>query len=245
VKHTCILLLALLMAAPVLAKDQGKEKKTPANRVVDSGSFGIFMDGKRVGTETFKIEQRPGVSVATAELKVDDGKTRADQTSEMQVTPEGNLRLYTWHSTYPEKEESVVEPKDQLLIEHLTPADQKKQDVPHILPLSTVILDDNFFSHRQMLVWRYFAQGCDVQDSHYMCPTTPTHFSILVPHQHVAGNVEMQLLGRGTTTFKGTEQEFNKFKLTADGVQWILWVDDQYKLVKITVLGNNVEIVRD
>src|SRR5262245_42987136 len=130
---------AVLLAATWLNagdKDKATADKMEA-KVVDSGSFGIFVNGKRVGTETFKIEQRTDFSIATAEIKVDDGNTKATQTAEMQINPNGDLRLYTWKATVPAREESTVEPNDQLLMEHVVGADLKKHDVPHVLPLST------------------------------------------------------------------------------------------------------------
>jgi hypothetical protein len=31
----------------------------------------------------------------------------------------------------------------------------------------------------------------------------------------------------------------------ADTGQWLLWVDDQFKVIKMTVPGTNVEVIRD
>ena len=50
--------------------------KAPTVQVVDSGSFGVFVNGRRVATETFKIEQHAGGSMARSELKVEDGSSR-------------------------------------------------------------------------------------------------------------------------------------------------------------------------
>jgi hypothetical protein len=47
------------------------------------------------------------------------------------------------------------------------------------------------------------------------------------------------------TKIKGLDVELNKIKLDSDGVLWVLWVDDQYKVVKMAVPANNVEIIRD
>jgi hypothetical protein len=247
VKKGIALLAALLMAATVAAKDKDKEeKKSSGPQLVDSGTFGIYISGKRVGTETFRIEQSAEVGTASADLKVNDGATRAEQSAEMQVGRDGNLRSYKWHSTLPAKEESVVEPKDQFLVEHILPADQHKQDVPYILPLSTVILDDNFFSHRELLVWRYLATGCIPRDGLLAC--NPSQFGVLIPHQHASGSVVVELMGREKITVKGVEKELNKIKLDADGVQWTLWAEDpegHYKIVKMAVPAINVEVLRD
>jgi hypothetical protein len=247
VKKLTVLLALLLTAACALAKDKDKDKpKDKKNTPVDSGSFGIFLNGKRIGTEKFTIEQQVDEGVVTAAITVDDGSNRAEQNSELRVGADGNLKLYKWRSTLPTREESIVEPKEQLLIEHLTAADQKKRDVPYILPLSTVILDDNFFSQREVLIWRYLATGCIPKDGQLHCG--PSRFGTLVPHQHLAGNTTVELVGRDKIAVKGTEKELNKIKIDADGVQWILWVDDpenHYKVIKMSIPSGNIEVWRD
>src|SRR5690348_12779242 len=105
------MLIMVLLPASLLCSSQEKDKKSV--KVVDDGSFGIFMNGKRIATETFHIEQHSDMGVATSEIKVtEDGVLKADQSSEMQIASNGDLRLYSWHATVPEKEQSVVEPKD-------------------------------------------------------------------------------------------------------------------------------------
>jgi hypothetical protein len=240
-KKSSVFLSILILACSMSAAD--KNKKEGSGKVVDAGSFGIFLNGKRVGTETFHIEERNSVSIANSQIKVDDGNQKAEQSSEMQITPKGELVLYTWHSNGPPKEESVVEPKDQLLIQHIMPADQKKQDVPYILPLSTVILDDNFFSHREILVWRYLATGCLRKDEQLVCG--PSYFGILVPRQHSSSSAVMELVGQDKIKLKGVDTELNKIRLDTDGIHWFLWVDDQYKVMKMAVPAINVEIIRD
>src|SRR5215470_2324948 len=76
-------------------KDKGKPaRKTSSTQVVDSGTFGIFLNGKRIGTEKFNIEQHTDMAIITAEIKVDDGTSRSEQSSEMRVGGDGKLKLY-------------------------------------------------------------------------------------------------------------------------------------------------------
>ena len=49
----CLTLAVSLSAAPV-SKDRDKEKEREG-KPVDAGSFGIYQNGNRVGTETFSI----------------------------------------------------------------------------------------------------------------------------------------------------------------------------------------------
>ena len=254
------ILSAILFSWMAAAGALGDKDKPPLEpKVVDSGSFGLFLGGKRIGTETFKIEQKSDFSIATAELKVDDGNVHAAQNAEMRVNPNGDLRSYIWRSTTPRTEEASVEVQNQVLVEHIVPENQKKVDVPHMLPLSTVILDDNFFSQREVLLWRYLATGCVWKEgTGRMCGTTT--FPVLVPQQHLSANATLEAAGTEKVTVKGTQRELNKVILSfgdpkqlvvmnagpaADTGQWVLWVDDQYKVVKITFTGSNFEVIRD
>src|ERR1041385_7220925 len=129
----CLVLVLALVPSSVLAGSQ-KEQRSTDGKIWDSGSFGIFVDGKRVGTEKFKIQQRGNSSVITSEFKMQQGTFKASQTSEMELARNGDLQSYTWQSNQPKKEECRVNTKDQLLVEHITPADQKEVDIPHLLP---------------------------------------------------------------------------------------------------------------
>ena len=228
------------------------------SKVVDSGSFGIYVNGKRIGTETFKIEQHPDIHVATAEIRVDDGTVKAVQSAEMQVTPQGDLHSYVWRASAPTKEEASVVPSDQRLIEHIVPANMKKTDVPHALTAATAILDDNFFSQREVLLWRYLATDCILKDGGLTCGAS--NFVALVPRQHTYLTVTMSIVGTDKLTVKGNMREFTTFALQmgdpkqlivmngkkeAAPRQWLLWVDDQYKVFKIAVPDSNVEVIRD
>src|SRR5438874_13304163 len=90
------------------------EAKAPSSQVIDSGSFGVFVNGRRVATETFKIEQRAGGSTAKSELKVEDGSM---QRSEMELTDRGEIVRYGWQQEKPIKAELSVVPKDEFLSE--------------------------------------------------------------------------------------------------------------------------------
>lgn len=249
-----------LLAGSLHAGDKDKTPEKLQQKVVDSGSFGLYIGEKRIGTETFKIEQRPDFSVATAQLKVDDGNVQATQTAEMRVAANGDLKSYTWRATSPHLEEANVEPQDQLLVEHISPADQKKVDYPHMLPLSTAILDNNFFSQREVLLWRYLATSCVWKRGEGRGMCGPGSYGVLVPQQHQAASASIEFVGVDKVMVKGAERQLNKIILRVgdpkqlvimngqsdgDSGQWVLWVDDDYKIVKITVSGSNFEVVRD
>jgi hypothetical protein len=128
--------------------------KIPNSQVVDSGSFGVYVSGKRVATETFHIEQGTGGSTAKSELKAEGSVQR----SEMELTSRGEIVRYGWQQIQPTRAEVSVVPKDEFLSEIINPGpNQKAFNVPFLMPHSTPIVDDNFFLHREILMWRYRA----------------------------------------------------------------------------------------
>jgi len=57
---------ALLAAAAMASIPAWSFKGSNEGQLVDSGAFGIFRQGRRIGTETFTIHQGPDVSVVAA-----------------------------------------------------------------------------------------------------------------------------------------------------------------------------------
>jgi len=230
-----------VIVSSVLAIAGSKTVKSSGDAtLVDAGSFGIFQRGHRVATETFRVEQRPEYSTTTSELKLTDG---TGQSSELQLWSNGNLRKYMWRATAPEKAESVLEPGDQVLTQRVRMGSEKPQQIPYILPASTIVLDDYFFVHRELLTWRYLASGCVSGES--KCQLLKAQLGIIVPRQHTPGTVTMEYVGREQVVVRGTQQELNRFNLKSEDQNWQLWLDDHHKLVRILITSENTEVVRD
>jgi hypothetical protein len=240
--------ISAILFAVVCMAPGGFAGKGNAKQLVDSGSFGIFVNGHRVATETFKVEQSSTMSVTRSEIRVEDLPQKIAQSSEMQLDPNGDLRRYDWQQYQPQKAELVVEPKDEFLVERLIPgpaSKDKPQNLPHLLPHSTVILDDNFFSHRQILAWKYLAAGCHMEGDVTKCKLTPAQYGILIPNQHASSTVFMEYKGLQKVTVKGTEKQLGAFLLRTESGDWTLYLDESHRLVRILVPDEKTEIVRD
>ena len=219
-----------------------------SKEVVDSGSFGVYVGGKRVASEVFRIEQGSSMHLAHAELRLEDGTAKVAQSSDMEIEPNGDLHRYEWQEFFPEKADLTVMPKDEFLVEHISPnpvAKDKAQDLPHLLPHSTIILDDNFFSHREILAWRYLAAGCHPEGSSLQCSPAPAQFGILIPNQHASSTVSMGYKGREKVVIKGVPKELAAFRLQTEAGDWFLYLDENKKLVRILIPSENTEILRD
>jgi hypothetical protein len=233
-----------LLAAAVAGT--GKEKEL-ASQTVDTGSFGVFMNGRRLATEKFSIQQGTAGSVATSEFKTEEGVDKAEQSSELQLTAGGDLRKYEWKELSPGKAQATVLPNDSLLIERSTANPQDKpEEHPFLLPVSTSVLDDYFFIHREILAWKFLATGCRQDKGQVACPQNQqVKFGAINPHQRASLLVSMSFTGKDKIPVHSVERELNHFVLKSDTGEWSLWLDDQFKLVRILVPSDNTEVVRD
>jgi hypothetical protein len=232
-------------AAPM---PKGKEKeKEHEGKKVDSGSFGVFQNGHRVGTETFSIYQTGNGSVIQSEFKTENAPVPAAQTSEMQLTATGDIRRYEWKELSPGKAESVVLPNDDFLTEKWRSGpEEKEHEQPYLLPVSTSILDDYFFIHREVLAWKFLGASCKQDKGLVQCPLKQrAQFGTMNPHQHSSAPLSAEYLGREKVTLKGGQQELIKLELKSEAGTWQLWLDDQFKVMRMLVVGENTEVVRD
>jgi len=231
----------LLVIGLSLAAWAGDKKSKPATSpVVDSGSFGIFKEGQRVLTESFHIEQQEGLSVIKAQLKEPNGSTI--QRSELAVTSAGELIRYEW-SQDAGGSLSVL-PNNDFLIEKITAsATGKPAEQPFLMPTTSPILDNNFFVLREVLAWRYLAANCKPEG----CQSAPAEFGVLVPQDHMSLRVRLELAGKEKVTIRGTDRELLKINLTGESFEWALWVDpqDQFKLMRVMIPADKIEVIRD
>lgn len=226
-----------------LAAWAGDKKTKPApNPVVDSGSFGVFVKGERVMTESFHIEQQNGLSVIKSQLK-EASSSNTLQKCELAITSSGELIRYEWNQ---ESGGSLtVLPNNDFLIERITAsAAAKASETPFLMPNTSPVLDNNFFVLREVLLWRYLAADCKPQKG---CEQSPMDFGVIVPQDHTSMPVKVELVGNDKVTIHGAQRDLLKIKLTGESFEWALWVDpqDQFKLIRVAIPADNIEVDRD
>jgi hypothetical protein len=236
-------MLAGASAAGMSGDKKDKSKPAPA-QTVDSGSFGIFIKGQRVATETFHIEQENGISVVKSQLKESSGGD-STQKSELVMTAGGDLLHYEWAQA--SGASLTVAPENDFLKETiLASPTAKPAPQPFLMPNSTPILDNNFFIHRQILAWKYLAVApCKDDNGHRQCQASD--FGVLVPQDHISMPVRMELVGKEKITIRGKERELLRLNLSGEDLQWALWVDDNdhFKLIRVAIPADNTVVDRD
>jgi len=227
----------LLLSVPFFAKDSGNQ--------VDSGTFGIMINNRRMATETFSVQQQSnGNSVITSQFKDEGGA--AIQNSELQLTPNGSLRSYEWHETAPTKSSLKVTPDGEFLRQTVVAKDgEKPAEQPFLIPPTSPVVDNNFFIHREILAWRYLSSSCTPQAAGLKCG--PGEFGILVPQARQSSHITITPIGDEKLKIGTVEQTLLHINLKGDDGEWSLWLNtnDHYKLMRVTKTGEAVEIIRD
>lgn len=239
--------LCVLAVSTAIASD--KEDKAPLTQMVDSGSFGVFINAQRVATETFSIHQNSSGSSIVSRFKTESGAEKAEQTSEWQITSSGDLRKYEWKEVTPGQSQAVVVPNQDFLIERFKNGPtEKEQEQPFMLPASSVVLDDYVFIQREVLAWKFLASSCKQEKGSLQCPLKQhVQFGAVNPHARSSMSVTLEFAGREKVTIRGVERELNRLDLKSDSGDWTLWLDDQdnhFKLQRMSS-GDKTEVIRD
>jgi len=237
--------VVVLASAAALSAGDKKDKPKPASaQQVDSGSFGVFVRGQRVVTETFSVQQDNGISVVKSKLKEIGSSGSSGQKSELEMTGSAELVKYEWSDG---SGSLVVTPNNEFLLEKITTASSSKPaEQPFLMPSTSAILDNNFFIHREVLAWRYLATDCHTESGNLTCKAAGD-FQALVPQDRTSMPVRIELVGREKVAIRGTERELLRLNLKGDAFSWALWVDDkdQFKLMRVLIADDNTEVVRD
>jgi hypothetical protein len=242
-----VLTLSLAVFAAGHAPDKkDKDKAKPESSLaVDSGSFGVFVKGQRVATETFHIEQQSGNSIIKSQVK-ETGADPTSQKSDLEITSHGELLRYEWSQA--SGGSLIVSPNNDFLLERIASAGSAKPaEQSFLMPSTSAILDNNFFVHREVLAWRYLSSACTAEGGNLKCQKDPAEFGALVPQDRTSMPVRMELVGKEKVTIRGAERQLLRVNLTGESFEWGLWLDDQdhFKLIRVVISADNTEVVRD
>jgi hypothetical protein len=240
-----LILLILGSSLSAFAGDKKDKAKPDATQSVDSGSFGIFIKGQRVATESFHIQQQSGNSVIKSQLK-ETGSADPAQKSDLEITGSGELLRYEWSQS--SGGSLTVFPENDFLKEKIAAsATAKPAEQAFLLPSRSPILDNNFFVHREILAWRYLASACKTEGGSLKCPQDAAEFGTLVPQDRISVPVRMELVGKEKVNIRGSQRDLLHLRLTGESSEWGLWLDDQdhYKLIRVAIPADDTEVVRD
>jgi hypothetical protein len=212
--------------------------------IVDSGEFSVVVSGKKVASENFTMQQGAEGSSVNSRLTFDNGTTKAQQESELELAADGAIRKYTWQEKQPGKARLVAEPQDKtFIIVHLKESDvATSKDTTHPLDFTmTSIVDDNFYSHVQVLLWRYFAMSCTTTQQ---CKFEEQRLPVFVPHQEMAQTFTISFEGTDTLRLKTGKAEVGKYRVQTEGGEMHVWMLGT-KMVKLLMPAASIEVTRE
>jgi hypothetical protein len=231
------LFLSFVLIAAAFAADQ----KNPA--VADSGKFTVLMSGKRVAVEQFTMKQHGAGNSVSSKLEFDDGKTKAQQQSELELGGDGSFRKYTWEEVNPGKGKIVAEPQDKTFVMvRQKPSDAAPiKETPHPLDVNTInIIDTNFYSHLEVLMWRYLAMSCKNDNS---CQFAAHKFPVFVPYQEMSQIFTVSYTGTDSLKTASGLVATNRFRVQTENGDIDVWMEG-VKMLKLQMPGS-VQVIRE
>jgi hypothetical protein len=231
------------------ASDKSDKDKAAAASMIDSGTFGVFVSGQRVMTETFHVQQQNGNSSISSQLNEGAANGTLLQKSDMDLTSSGELLRYNWSQEKEPRSSLLVVPNNEFLLEKIiAPGATKAAEQPFLMTNKSPIVDNNFFIHRELLVWRFLKGACQPGSAGVLLQCKqPAEFGILVPQDRSSLQVRIGIVGKEKTSIHGVDRELLRLKLAGEAFEWALFVDeaDRYKLIKVLIPEANTEVVRD
>jgi hypothetical protein len=216
------------------------DKKEPS--IADSGTLALMVNGRKVATEHFTMKQGTAGNSVSSTLDFDDGKTKAQQQSELEVGADGSFKRYVWQEVQPGKARITAEPQDKTFIavrEKSSDTAENKETL-HPLDVSTItIVDTNFYSHVEVLMWRYLAMSC----ANGSCKFAVQKFPIFVPYQELAQLFTLSYVGNDAIHTAGGAKQASKFRVQTENGDIDVWMDG-FKMMKLKLPGA-VEVVRE
>jgi hypothetical protein len=180
---------------------------------LESGKFTVTQDGKKIGTEQFTISARRGGGYV-AEAKIQLPGDSSTQSSRMELDEKLNPISYEYTRGKGAIRVKILQPTS----EYETESDGKKSSITLKFPENAAIVDNNFFSHYLLLLYK-------VGDAGGQLP-------IFVPQ-------DIQL-GLAIVKAKGN----NVFELNIGYVTMEATTDKSGKLIRLTVPEAKVVVER-
>jgi hypothetical protein len=181
---------------------------------VETGRFTIYQDGKKIGTEDFSIAERQGGYQAQGHTQISVNNETVDLQSRMELDEKLNPTFYEVSSKGSVLRLKIGNPLSEL--EYTAEGKTEPQDIR--FPAGGAIIDENFFHHFLLLLYRVGMGGTDI----------PT----FVPQQLTIGTLTVKPAGKQT------------FELETSNLKLVATTDSDGRLIRLTVPEAKVVVER-
>jgi hypothetical protein len=180
----------------------------------ESSRFTVMVNGERVGTEEFSIVPSGDGFLATGRTRLEFNGQEIDVRSRMELDSAFNPLSYEYRSG---EQTLSVEVGDGIArIAYTVDGERTPNDVR--FPEGAAIIDDNFFHHYMLLLYRLGTEGGAVP--------------VFVPQQMTLGTLSVEPVGNGT------------FQLQSDNLELLATTDVLGRLVRLASADSSIVVQR-
>jgi hypothetical protein len=203
---------------------------SPSALEPDKGRFRILVNGHQVGKEEFEIAESGGQWVARGSTDLESPQTGTHITGTLELRPDGSPIRYEWSTQGTKKASAAIVFEGVTATAELHMDNAKPFTQQFTFPSSRIVVLDNNLNYQYAVLARLYDWN----------KKGPQSFSVLVPQELTPGTATVESLGKQDSGGKSLDElrvktEDNEIDLYLDGA----------RLVRISVPGANVEIVRE
>ena len=221
------LFAVLVMAAPALAQKEARPRLA-----ADKGKLRIMIDGVVVGTEEFQISGGGAEWNSRAETKIQmPGAPASKINTSLRIGAQERPVLYDWSLEADRKISGRVQFEGGLANVELRQGTDAPYTQQHMFgDQRVVILDNNMYHHFGILGRLYDWDRKGAQE-----------FSVYVPQETIPGKATLE--SAGNQEVDGAR--YDLLRMRTDDLEMFLFFDKQLRLMRISVPGSKVSVVRE
>lgn len=201
----------------------------------EEGRFGIYVDGKEIGEETYSIQGSPNSYHSESVIAFKSpGPANQDVKIETQLTMDENYlpQAYRVKSSIGGKTRET----EAVFVPGQATFKYQVNGTPHqsglLLDDYYVVLDANVF-HHFIFVGRLVELDHSIQS-----------LDVVIPQEMDNGVLEIRDAGLEKIEMHGKKKELRHLKVDTGKLQIDLWVDDHRLLYRIALPGKDIEVLR-
>lgn len=185
---------------------------------LESGRFTVSVDGSRIGTEDFTISKRGDGFLARGRIRYEINGETVDAESRMELDADLNPVSYEYRSA--DRVIQVIVGELLTEVEYTLEGQRTPYDIR--FPDGGMIIDDNFFHHYLLLMYRENLGRAGVP--------------VFVPQQMTLGTVDIREVEE--------ELEERTFELDSNNLRLRATLDENGRMLRLVLVDSNVVVER-
>ena len=200
----------------------------------DSGVLLILSQGRKVGTERFKIAPSASGLEATGELDVEmSGSTKASETSTLKLDQKLRPLSYVRQQKLPKKGSITVDFGSPETTVTTSVGAANDERIFYLAADHLAVLDTNFFHHYALLLRQYD----NIKNGSQL-------FNVFVPQEATPATISLEFVGVESVTVGKAARKLNHFAAQTDELKIDLWAGPDGELYRMSIPQANLEILR-